>query len=83
MAGLLVGLLNILLWVLIAAIVVYVIIFVAGALGFPLPPVIQKLLWAVVAIIALIMLIELLLGGGPPILWRRAVTVLPWITAYA
>lgn len=63
MDDLLIGLLNVLLYVVIAAVIVYAIIWLLGVVGFAIPPVIVKLLWAIVAIIALIMLVQLLLGG--------------------
>jgi hypothetical protein len=42
-----------------------VIIYAAAQFGFPLPHPIPKLLWAIVAIIVLIMLISLLMGWNP------------------
>lgn len=62
MEGLLLGLLHVVLYVLIVAIVVWLIIWIVGMFA-PLPPVIVNLLWAVVAIIALILVVQLLLGG--------------------
>lgn len=56
------GLLNILVWVIVAAIVVYVIIWIVG-MFIPIPDMIQRLLWALVGLIALIMLLQLLLTG--------------------
>lgn len=66
MEGLLVGLLYVLLYVVIAAIVVYVIIWILQAIGVQLPAMVIKLLWVVVALIALILLVQLLLGGLRP-----------------
>ena len=63
--SLLIGLLYILLYGVVASIIVYIIIFAANAFGFPLPHPIPKLLWAIVAIICLIMLISLLMGWNP------------------
>ncbi len=65
MEGLLIGVLHVLIYIIIAAIIVYAIIWVLGLIGVPLPDIIVKLLWAVVGLIALIMLIQLLLGGVP------------------
>ena len=65
MEGLLIGVLQVLIYIIIAAIIVYAIIWVLGLIGIPLPAIIVKLLWAVVGLIALIMLIQLLLGGVP------------------
>ena len=51
----------------IACIIVYAIIWVCAQFGFPLPAMIQKLLWLVVLIYVLIMLVRLLFGvGGVP-----------------
>jgi hypothetical protein len=65
MEGLLLGLLHVALYVLVAAIVMWIIIWLLGVVGFPLPPIIVNLLWAVVAIIALILLVQLLFGAVP------------------
>ena len=54
------ALLYILLNTVIAAIVVYLIIWLCEKFGFALPDVIQKLLWLVVLIVAVIGLVRLL-----------------------
>lgn len=65
-SGLLLGVLHIILYAVILALVVWIIIYAAGWLGFPLPDVIQKLLWAIVALLVIIALVALLLTGVPP-----------------
>jgi hypothetical protein len=63
--SILIGLLYIALYGVILSIIVYGIIYLCAAFGFPLPHPIPKLLWAVVLIILLIMIISLLLGWSP------------------
>lgn len=60
--SLLIGLLTIALHCAIAAIVVYLIIWIAEKFGHPLPDMVQKLLWLIVLIVAVIGLVRLL-GG--------------------
>lgn len=62
MEALLIGLLYVILYVLIAAICVWLIIWVLGLVGFAPPPIVQNLLWAVVAVLALILIVQLLFG---------------------
>lgn len=64
--SILIGLLFILLYVIILAIVVYIILYVLGILGIVLPDPIPRLIWAAVAIVALIMIISVVLGGWNP-----------------
>jgi len=66
MEGILIGLLHVLLYVIVVAIIVYAIIWVLGLIGVQIPDIIVKLLWAAVALIAIIMLVQLLLGSGVP-----------------
>lgn len=65
-ASLLLGLLNIALVIAVCVLIVLVIIHGAAYLGFPIPDQIQKVLWFIVGLIALIMLVTLLLSlvGG-------------------
>lgn len=81
METLLIGLLWILFEVLVAALIVYVIIWVLGMIGFALPVVVVKLLWALVALFALILLVQLLFGvmGHPFRLGRATLGALPAI----
>lgn len=62
LAGVLLGLINILIVVIILVLIGAIIMWVLGALGFPVPQLVQRLFIAVVALIALYMLIALLLG---------------------
>jgi hypothetical protein len=61
--GLLLGLIDILITVLILLLIGAVVIWVAGALGWPIPQNIQKIYMAIVALIALVALISLILGS--------------------
>lgn len=63
LTGILLGLLDIVLLVVILMLVGAIIMWVLGALGWPPPQQVQKLFIAVVAVIALIMVIALLLGA--------------------
>ena len=60
--SLLIGLLTIALHCVIAAIVVYLVIYVCEKAGYPLPNPVPKLLWLIVLIVAVIGLVRLL-GG--------------------
>jgi hypothetical protein len=71
--GLLVGLLYIVLYGVVACIIVWIILYGAAALGFPIPEPIPRLLWAVVAILCLIMLVSLLFGWRPGAPFRAEV----------
>ena len=66
MAALLLGVINILIVVAILILIGYIILWVLGLLGFPLPAMVQKIYMVVVALIALYMLVQLLLGGAMP-----------------
>jgi hypothetical protein len=79
--GLLIGLLYIVLYAVIASIIVWIIIYGAQWLGFPLPPPIPRLLWAVVAIIVLIMLVSLLFGWNPRVPFRADAAPAPNVFA--
>lgn len=48
------------------AIVVYVIIWVLGIIGVPLPEKVIQLLWVIVGLIAILWLVQIVLGGGGP-----------------
>lgn len=62
LAGILLGLLNIAIVIVILVLVGAIIMWVMGMLGWPIPAMVQKLYLAVVALIALYMLVALLLG---------------------
>lgn len=53
-----------LIYVCILALVVYLVIFVLQQIGVPLPAMVIKILWIIVALIALLFLIRLILPGG-------------------
>jgi hypothetical protein len=55
---------NLLIYICILAIVVYLIIWVLGIVGIPIPEKVVQLLWVIVALIAILMLVNLVLGGG-------------------
>ena len=63
--GLLIGLINILITVAILILIGAIVQWVAGLLGFPLPPIVVKLYMVVVALIALVMIISMLVGIPP------------------
>jgi len=68
LTGLLLGLLNIAIVLVILVLIGAIIMWVMSTLGWPIPANVQKLFLAVVALIALAMLVALLLGAVPP--WR-------------
>ena len=55
-----------LIYLCIIALVIYVVIWVLGELGIVLPPQVIKILWIIVALIALLFIVKALLGGGLP-----------------
>ena len=63
--GILVGLLNCVVLAIILVLIGAVVQYVMGALGWPIPPIVVKLFMALVAVMVLICLIQLLLGGAP------------------
>lgn len=63
--GLLIGLLTILLWGLVLALIVYAVIWVCNKFFGGIDGRIQNILWAIVGVILLILLISMLLGTGP------------------
>jgi hypothetical protein len=65
-SGLLLGLINIAIVVAVLVLVGYIILWLMGAIGFPLPGPVQKIYMVIVALIALYMIVALLLGIGHP-----------------
>jgi hypothetical protein len=63
LTGILLGLIDILILVLILLLIGAFAMWIAGALGYPIPQNIQKIYMGIVALIALASLIALLLGG--------------------
>lgn len=53
-----------LIYVCILALVVYLVIWVLGQIGVSLPPQVIKILWVIVALIVILLLARILLGGG-------------------
>ena len=54
-----------LIWVCVLAIVIYAVIYVLrDVIGLPIPAKIIQLLWVIVALIAILFLVQLVLGGG-------------------
>ena len=62
LSGLLLGLINIAIVIVILVLVGAIIVWVMGMLGWPIPWNVQRLYLAVVALIALFMLVALILG---------------------
>jgi len=62
-----------LIYIVLLAIVVYIIIWVIGVIGLAIPPKIIQLIWVVFALVVLLILVQLFLGGGIPHLGRLAV----------
>jgi hypothetical protein len=62
LTGILLGLINIAIVVAILILVGYVILWILGIIGFPVPDMVQKLYMVIVALIALYMIVALLLG---------------------
>lgn len=65
LSGILLGLINIAIVIVIFVLIGAIIVWVMGMLGWPIPWTVQRLYLAVVALIALAMLIALLLGIPP------------------
>jgi hypothetical protein len=62
LTGILLGLINIAIVVAILVLVGYIILWILGLIGFPVPAMVQKLYMVIVALIALYMIVALLLG---------------------
>lgn len=59
------SIITFLIYVCLLAIVIYLIIWVLrDVLGLPLPEKVVQLLWVIVALIAILFLVQLVLGGG-------------------
>jgi hypothetical protein len=54
-----------LIWVCVLAIVIYLVIYVLrDVIGLPIPPKVVQLLWVIVALLVILWLVQLVLGGG-------------------
>src|SRR6187402_2220652 len=53
-----------LIYLCIFAIVVYLVIYVLGVIGVPIPPKVIQLVWVIVALIAILWLVNMVVGGG-------------------
>jgi len=58
------AIISLLIYVCLLALVVYVVIWVLGQIGISLPPQVIKILWVIVALVVLLLLVRLVLGGG-------------------
>jgi hypothetical protein len=55
---------TLLIYLCLLALVMYLIIWVLGEIGLSLPAQVIKILWVIVALIALLLIVQALLGGG-------------------
>ena len=62
LTGILLGLINVAIVVAILILVGYIILWIMGIIGFPVPAMVQKMYMVIVALIALYMIVALLLG---------------------
>ena len=62
LTGVLLGLINIAIVVAVLVLIGYIILWIMGMLGFPVPATVQKIYMLIVALIALYMIVALLLG---------------------
>jgi hypothetical protein len=54
-----------LIWICALAIVIYLVIYVLrDVIGLPIPPKVIQLIWVIVALIAILWLVQMVLGGG-------------------
>lgn len=72
LAGVLLGLINIGIVVLILLLIGYIIMWILGWLGMAIPVMVQKIYIAIVALVALYLIVELLLGTPISILRAMA-----------
>lgn len=62
LTGLLLGLINVAIVVAVLILIGYIILWLMGLLGFPIPVMVQKIYLAIVALIALYLIVALLIG---------------------
>lgn len=58
------AIISLLIYVCIFALIVYLVIWVLGIVGVPLPAKVIQILWVIFALIVLLMLVRMFLGGG-------------------
>jgi hypothetical protein len=66
LGGILLGLINVAIVVAVLVLIGYIAMMIFAAIGFPIPATIQKIFMIIVALIALYLIVQLLLGVGPP-----------------
>jgi len=66
LGGILLGLINICIVVAVLVLIGYIVLMLFSYIGFPIPATIQKIYMIIVALIALYLIVQLLLGVGPP-----------------
>lgn len=57
------SIIMLLIWVCVLALVVYLVLWVLGALGIPVPAQVVKIVWIIFALIVLLLIVRMLLGG--------------------
>jgi hypothetical protein len=70
-----VTIITLLIYICVLALVIYLIIWVLGVVGINLPPKVIQILWVIVALIALLFIVQALLGGGLPHLGKLSTMV--------
>ena len=55
---------TLLIYIVLLAILVYLVLWVLEIVGIPIPAKVVQLLWVVVALIAILMLVNMVMGGG-------------------
>lgn len=70
-AAMITTIITVLIYIVLLCIVMYLIIWVLEVVGVPIPAKIIQLLWVVVALIAILIIVQALLGGGLPRLGGR------------
>jgi len=66
------AIISFLIWLLVLGLVFYLVVWVLGLLGIPAPPMVIKIVGAIVFLIVLLWFMQTVLGhaGGLPTLWR-------------
>jgi hypothetical protein len=53
-----------LIYLCVLALVIYLVIYVLGVIGVPLPPKVMQILWVIFGLIVLLLVVRMLLSGG-------------------